>query len=190
MSNFATIKAELQKLLDMANAKTGKADADLTGAVGSLVDGYGSGGGSGSYYEVDIPANIVAAVEITAEDVEQPVNATHALYNDTRLPVIPQEVLSKFPNVAIIQWIDGGGYGLIAAPSGYEWVYDLEQIRIKTCTFAYYKYNAEIDQWEFRYETSGNGSFNISSITLIWSVNDIMSGSSVYFAGSEPIPVE
>ena len=43
MSNLATIKAELQKLLATANAKTGKADADLTGAVGSLVEGYGTG---------------------------------------------------------------------------------------------------------------------------------------------------
>lgn len=41
MSNLATIKAELQKLLDTANEKTGKDDADLTNAVGSLVEGYG-----------------------------------------------------------------------------------------------------------------------------------------------------
>lgn len=44
MSSLATIKTELRKLLDKANEKTGKADADLTAAVGSLSDGYGSGG--------------------------------------------------------------------------------------------------------------------------------------------------
>lgn len=47
MSNLATIKAELQKLLATANEKTGKDDADLTSAVGSLVEGYGSGEGGG-----------------------------------------------------------------------------------------------------------------------------------------------
>ena len=43
MSSLATIKTELRKLLDKANEKTGKADADLTSAVGSLVEGYGGG---------------------------------------------------------------------------------------------------------------------------------------------------
>lgn len=48
MSDFTTVKTQIQKLIDEANAKTGKADADLTGAVGSLVEGYGSGGSGGS----------------------------------------------------------------------------------------------------------------------------------------------
>lgn len=45
MSSLDTIKTELKKLLNTANKKTAKADADLTCAIGSLVDGYGSGGG-------------------------------------------------------------------------------------------------------------------------------------------------
>jgi hypothetical protein len=43
MSDFKTVKNQIQKLIDTANEKTGKADADLTGAVGSLVEGYGAG---------------------------------------------------------------------------------------------------------------------------------------------------
>ena len=43
MVNFENIKQQVQKLIDEANAKTGKSDADLTGAVGSLVEGYGAG---------------------------------------------------------------------------------------------------------------------------------------------------
>lgn len=45
MSTFASIKAQLQELIDSANVKTGRTDADLTSAVGALVGGYGSGGG-------------------------------------------------------------------------------------------------------------------------------------------------
>lgn len=37
------VKNQIQTLIDTANEKTGKQDADLTSAVGSLVDGFGSG---------------------------------------------------------------------------------------------------------------------------------------------------
>jgi N-acetylneuraminic acid mutarotase len=48
MSDFTSIKAQLQKLIDDANTKTERTDADLTSAVGALIEGYGSGGsGSG-----------------------------------------------------------------------------------------------------------------------------------------------
>jgi hypothetical protein len=43
MSDFNSIKAQLQKLIDDANAKTEKADVDLTSAVGTLIEGYGAG---------------------------------------------------------------------------------------------------------------------------------------------------
>lgn len=42
MSSPDTIKAQLQSLIDKANTKTGKNDPDMTAAVGSLEDGYGS----------------------------------------------------------------------------------------------------------------------------------------------------
>ena len=53
MSTFQTIKTQLQKLLDEANAKTTKTDADITTAVSTLIEGYGvgdSGGGSTKTY--------------------------------------------------------------------------------------------------------------------------------------------
>lgn len=50
MSTPNTIKAQLQSLIDTSNATTGKEDTDLTSAVGSLVEGYGQGGGSDNYY--------------------------------------------------------------------------------------------------------------------------------------------
>lgn len=45
MSLLDKIKAQIMALIDTANAKTGKTDADLTTAVSSLVDGYGGSGG-------------------------------------------------------------------------------------------------------------------------------------------------
>ena len=41
MSDFTSIKTQLQKLIADANAKTERADADLTTAVDALIDGYG-----------------------------------------------------------------------------------------------------------------------------------------------------
>ena len=37
-----SIKTKIRSLIDAANAKTGKGDADLTTAVQSLIDGYGA----------------------------------------------------------------------------------------------------------------------------------------------------
>lgn len=45
MATAESVKTKLQGLLAQANAATGKADADLTVAVSSLIAGYGSGGG-------------------------------------------------------------------------------------------------------------------------------------------------
>lgn len=43
MSDFTSIKAQLQKLIADANTKTERTDADLTSAVGALIEGYGQG---------------------------------------------------------------------------------------------------------------------------------------------------
>lgn len=40
-------KARINSLISAANATTGKADTDLTSAVGALIAGFGSGGGGG-----------------------------------------------------------------------------------------------------------------------------------------------
>lgn len=40
-------KARINSLIFAANATTGKADTDLTSAVGALIAGFGQGGGSG-----------------------------------------------------------------------------------------------------------------------------------------------
>lgn len=43
MATADTVKNQIQALIDTANQTTGKADADLTAAVGSLMEGYGIG---------------------------------------------------------------------------------------------------------------------------------------------------
>lgn len=45
MATAEGIKAKLQGLIEAANAATGAADADLTAAVQSLIDGFGQSGG-------------------------------------------------------------------------------------------------------------------------------------------------
>ena len=42
MSTFQTVKSQLQKLVDNANAVTGKTDANVTDAQASLIAGYGN----------------------------------------------------------------------------------------------------------------------------------------------------
>lgn len=43
VSNFTTIKAQVQKLIDSANKITGRDDKNLTNAHKALLAGYGSG---------------------------------------------------------------------------------------------------------------------------------------------------
>ena len=50
MSTPVTVKTQIQALINNANAKTGNNDTDLTTAVNSLIDGYGSGT-SGDYLQ-------------------------------------------------------------------------------------------------------------------------------------------
>lgn len=45
MPTAESVKAKLQSLINQANATTGSGDADLTTAVGSLIAGFGQGGG-------------------------------------------------------------------------------------------------------------------------------------------------
>lgn len=47
MSTSETVKAQLSALLNQANNTTGKADANLTAAIASLVAGFGQGGSGG-----------------------------------------------------------------------------------------------------------------------------------------------
>ena len=45
-------KARINSLISAANATTGKADTDLTSAVGALIAGFGQGGSGGGAFEV------------------------------------------------------------------------------------------------------------------------------------------
>lgn len=46
MATADSVKAKMQGLIDSANATTGAADTTLTGAVNTLIAGFGQGGGS------------------------------------------------------------------------------------------------------------------------------------------------
>ena len=47
MATAESVKNKIQGLINTANATTGKADTDLTSAVGALIAGFGQGGGGG-----------------------------------------------------------------------------------------------------------------------------------------------
>jgi hypothetical protein len=47
MATAESVKDKIQGLISQANGVTGKTDADLTTAIGSLIAGFGQGGGSG-----------------------------------------------------------------------------------------------------------------------------------------------
>lgn len=74
MATAGSVKAKMQGLIDSANAKTGGNDTTLTGAVNTLIAGFGSGGGSsgavktasGSYTLAE--ENVYMEIDISALD--------------------------------------------------------------------------------------------------------------------------
>lgn len=70
MATAESVKAKLVGLLNQANTATGKADADLTAAVTSLIAGFGQSGGadsgiSGIYMAKVTPATSKSTMTIT-----------------------------------------------------------------------------------------------------------------------------
>lgn len=63
MATADSVKTKLQGLIDKSNRVTGSADATLTDAVGSLIAGFGQGGG-------DVPA-YTGEYEVTPKAVDQ-----------------------------------------------------------------------------------------------------------------------
>lgn len=61
---MATAFGNVQTLIDTANAKTGGGDTDLTSAVGTLVEGYGSGGSSGGLTYERIKSNETMSMKV------------------------------------------------------------------------------------------------------------------------------
>ena len=66
MATAESVKGKIQGLIDSANAATGNTDVNLSTAVGTLIAGFGQGGGSGmesgemtvtAYYSIVIPVS-------------------------------------------------------------------------------------------------------------------------------------
>ena len=68
MSNMNTVKAQIQSLIDSANATTGNADTNLTDGVNALISGYGQGssGGSGELASIKVVGRVVDVVRSNA----------------------------------------------------------------------------------------------------------------------------
>lgn len=58
MATAQSVKAKLQGLIDSANAATGGSDTTLDAAVGTLIAGFGAGGGSSAEFEALVKRTI------------------------------------------------------------------------------------------------------------------------------------
>ena len=182
-SEMSTAFGNVQTLIDTANAKTGGGDTDLTSAVGTLVDGYGSGGASRLPF---------CEVEVTAETYY-----THFLYNGVRLPRIPDDVLKNYPYAWIRKDTTNGNYDLVFA--AYPWYFNAGMCCSGGDSVTEPWYSVPIataetaTAWTFNKNTTGYFSLNADR-TVLWSNHDIPNGSAdateIYFEGSEPVPTE
>lgn len=66
MATADSVKVKIQGLIDSANAKTGGNDTTLTGAVSTLIAGFGSGGGSSGGASGIYMAKITPEEDLTA----------------------------------------------------------------------------------------------------------------------------
>lgn len=137
---------------------------------------------------VEMKVNIEAAASVTEGKYY-----SHFLYNGVKLPRIPDSVLASYPYAFIGLKQSTGQYQILASAqpmyfgnNGY--------ITRQNSNEEPYIYCAEGDDvWTDG--KSGNYGWNITEERiLIWSNHDIPNGSAdateIYFAGSEPVPID
>lgn len=68
MATAESVKGKLHGLIQRANQTTGKHDVDMTAAIGSLIAGFGQGGGGGLAYdmgEIVFDTDILTSLNVT-----------------------------------------------------------------------------------------------------------------------------
>ena len=203
-ASIASIKNQLQKLVDIANDTTGQTDSNLTSAIGTLVEGYGIGSGG-----VRIPAciasvgsdinNIIdhvvyigAVMSVEGGEYVQ----THALYGNARLPLLPEDVLAQYPYAFIYKNRDETFYRLVLSTGIWWYSYTAERnlYPVVTENRPVYKADLNSDKWEFlEYHTDKKiylAYFNSWYADLNWSNFNVPDGSadatSFYKTATEP----
>lgn len=119
MAAFNTVKSKIQSLITAANRKTRKRDTDLTGAVQSLLDGFGGGGG-GVYgvireYKVNAGAEVYAGdfVEFVNKFASGEFSVRTSLYmsacklDNTRVLLTYQDKSNSFQGKAVVLTMSG-----------------------------------------------------------------------------------
>ena len=79
MATADSVKNKIQGLINTANATTGKADTDLTSAVGALIAGFGQGGSGGGGASGLYAAKITPAEDVSTITVEHNLGTTDLL---------------------------------------------------------------------------------------------------------------
>ena len=133
MATAEGVKAKIQSLINAANAKTGKTDADLTAATRTLIGGYGQsgGGGSGIIDVTELPATGLvegAIYRLTEDSAEVYIRLTPEFYGGERYITFtigqlmgseygfalntPTHIVEKLPTPSAEHGVDFGTYSV------------------------------------------------------------------------------
>lgn len=147
-----------------------------------------TGGGDGSAYVVNIPVNISAEVSVAAERYYP-----YALFNDVRLPRIPDALMKNYAYLFIRTSTTVSGYDLVAAND--KWYKKSSDGKLYKATSAYvwYTVTTTATAWSKHLSLNDGGPFGKPS-DLLWANFDVPNGSAdgttFCFTGSDPVPTD
>lgn len=145
---------------------------------------------------VETKVNIGAEVSVTAEKYY-----THFLYNGVRLPRIPDSVLASYPYAWIRNNTTSGYYDLMLSDVPFYYLPSDAGVKEGNLVVGKPWYRVlittaeTVTAWENNTSNNTFSGWGIDSArTVLWSNHDIPNGpadaTEIYFAGSEPVPIE
>lgn len=185
-------KADWLSILDMTRAKSGYADAMVSGEVAEKIEGIQTGGNSGNTAAI-ILGTVAETVGLRGYEVSTAEEKYYLFfeYNGVRLPRVPDNLLATYPYCWIALNNTNADYILIL--SSYPWYYTSSGLKIQSSKYAWYKAYADSTEWVLEETYTDTGGFTLSN-GLTWTNHDIkkgsVSGTEIYFATTEPVPVD
>lgn len=166
-------------------------------------DSGNSAGGVTITYNGSVIASLAAGQTATMNcagkkmngDIVIAYDATHALYNGVRLPIIPADVLVEYPYCWIRNNTRTGYYDLLLSQDPW-YLQDTNTIAHQTTATQWYQVaiaSGVASVWGYHQEYSSLVWGNESDRRIMWSNHDIPNGSAtatdIYFYGTDPVPV-
>lgn len=200
MKYLSVTKTDMTKIADAIREKTGKAGSMTLEQMPLEIANIQSGGGDGSPRVVENVVNIAAIASVMIEKHDE-APKTRACYNNTRtLPSLPVDVLAQYP-YAWIRTNETSGYFDLLFAKGVWYAYGQGTPDIKHADSEVVQwYRVSISdsdmatEWTF-YKEISSANFGLDyNMTVLWSLHDIPNGSAtattIYFYGSEPVPID